>query len=225
MITLALAQGELVVFGDVTIDGDVNGDDTPDITVRWRRRLPVFHIYSGTATLNGLAIPGGYSGYGGGVAVGSSSGTDRLRHHLQFDHLGQLCRLRRWHLRRSRQLAHAHQSTVHNNHAYIRRRHRQCRHADGHQLDLVGELANITGDANSGGGLYNVGSATLIDSTISGNGGGNAGGGIYNTGELTLINTTLSNNSAENGGGIDNARVAAAARRRPVQLHVVRQFR
>jgi hypothetical protein len=56
-----------------------------------------------------------------------------------------------------------------------------------------------------GGGIYNEGSLTLTDSTVSGNSAG-AGGGIANDeGPLTLTNTTVSGNSAEtDGGGIFN---------------------
>jgi len=54
-----------------------------------------------------------------------------------------------------------------------------------------------------GGGIYNVGTLTLTNSTVNGS---NAylGGGIYNTGTLTLTNSIVSDNSAEHGGGIDN---------------------
>ena len=64
----------------------------------------------------------------------------------------------------------------------------------------------------SGGGLYNSSSATatIIDSTISGNIAhdpgicdGGTGGGILSRGAVTLINTTVTDNEAEcEGGGI-----------------------
>jgi hypothetical protein len=65
-----------------------------------------------------------------------------------------------------------------------------------------------------GGGIYNAGTLTVSDSTLSGNevtfvG---AGGGIYNAGTLTVSNSALASNgihlphsvAAERGGGIDN---------------------
>ncbi len=82
-----------------------------------------------------------------------------------------------------------------------------------------GEVANSSasdlgfmGFAN-GGGIYNSGTATLANVTLSGNhasgysGGAGAGGGIYNSGTATLTNVTLSGNSAfgfsgSAGGGI-----------------------
>ncbi|MGB8474832.1 MAG: MBG domain-containing protein [Candidatus Acidiferrum sp.] len=63
----------------------------------------------------------------------------------------------------------------------------------------------------AGGGIYNAGTLTLSNSTVSGNtvsATGNGyyvsvyGGGIYNAGTLTLINSTISGNIA-NGGGND----------------------
>src|SRR5450631_1706713 len=65
---------------------------------------------------------------------------------------------------------------------------------------------------NNGGGIYNNGTLTLTNCTLSGNsvnfgtGYGGLGGGIYNDGVLTLNQCTLSGNSATNvyGGGIYN---------------------
>ena len=64
------------------------------------------------------------------------------------------------------------------------------------------------------GGIFNNGTLTVSNSTISGNsvaglwfrGGGGTGGGIYNVGTLTVSNSTISANSAEwRGGGIWNS--------------------
>jgi hypothetical protein len=67
-----------------------------------------------------------------------------------------------------------------------------------------------------GGGLYNSGTLTISDSTLSGNStttsldgtSAGSGGGIYNSGTLTASNSTLSGNSAISnhsfGGGILN---------------------
>jgi hypothetical protein len=79
-------------------------------------------------------------------------------------------------------------------------------------------LAAITGsafDSNSasddgsfnggGGGIYNGGTLTVANSTLSGNWvselGEGWGGGINNVGMLMLYNSTLSNNWADDGGG------------------------
>ncbi len=59
-----------------------------------------------------------------------------------------------------------------------------------------------------GGGIYNVGTLTLTNSTVSGNSAtAGAGGGIDNIfGTVSLFNSTVSGNSADfgRGGGINN---------------------
>jgi hypothetical protein len=57
----------------------------------------------------------------------------------------------------------------------------------------------------AGGGILNLGTLTLTDSTVSWNIAG-SGGGINNVygGTLTVINSTLYHNTAEAGGGIDS---------------------
>jgi len=63
-----------------------------------------------------------------------------------------------------------------------------------------------------GGGIYNTGTMTITNSTISGNGADGTGGGIVASfGTLTLNNVTIANNTADknadsfgDGGGIRN---------------------
>ena len=67
------------------------------------------------------------------------------------------------------------------------------------------KLTIIEGQGINGGGIFNTGDLTLIQSTISDNIATNDGGGIYNTGSLTLTQSTVSGNFAEDdGGGICN---------------------
>jgi hypothetical protein len=72
-------------------------------------------------------------------------------------------------------------------------------------------LSNSTLSGNSatfGGGINNDGTVSISNSTLSGNSAPYGGGGIYNdnSGTVSLSNSTLSGNSASNGdaGGIDN---------------------
>ncbi len=60
--------------------------------------------------------------------------------------------------------------------------------------------------AQSGGGLYNHGAATITNSTLSGNIAGD-GGGILNGGTATITSSTISGNTAGlgDGGGLYNA--------------------
>ncbi len=54
---------------------------------------------------------------------------------------------------------------------------------------------------NSGGAIFNEGSLTLVNSTVSGNTGG-FGGIRAAKGSATIVSSTISNNAAINGGGI-----------------------
>jgi hypothetical protein len=68
--------------------------------------------------------------------------------------------------------------------------------------------------ATTGGGLANLGIATLTDSTVAGNTAANEGGGILNQGPvtLTLVACTVSGNTAGvGGGGLYNAAPSAVA--------------
>ena len=65
-------------------------------------------------------------------------------------------------------------------------------------------VADSTLSGNSsyeGGGILNTGTLTVEDSTFSGNTGDSYGGGIYNEGTLTVADSTISGNTATNGGG------------------------
>ena len=69
-------------------------------------------------------------------------------------------------------------------------------------------MSNTTVSGNSadwGAGLYNRGVPTLTSSTFSGNSAGFDGGGLLNFGTLTLIDSTVADNVAgQSGGGIAN---------------------
>ena len=69
------------------------------------------------------------------------------------------------------------------------------------------------GDGGSGGGIWNLGDLTVVDSTLAENstgaggnsssllyGRGGSGGGLYNGGEAVLANSTISGNVARRGG-------------------------
>jgi hypothetical protein len=77
----------------------------------------------------------------------------------------------------------------------------------GTTLDVKGSstLSGNTASA-SGGGIYNLGTATLEDCTLSGNTAGSAGGGIFNaaSGTLTIDDSTVLTNVAPLGDDLYN---------------------
>ena len=75
--------------------------------------------------------------------------------------------------------------------------------------DVTANISGLTitnGSSNSGGGIYNLGTLTLSNSTVSNSYASSYGGGIENEfGTLTVTGSTISGNmSGEFGGGIDN---------------------
>ncbi|MCP4022076.1 MAG: tandem-95 repeat protein, partial [Desulfobacteraceae bacterium] len=87
---------------------------------------------------------------------------------------------------------------------------------DTYRVFNAGSNTSVTLDAlcvtngyttGEGGGIYNAGTLTVQNSTISNNKVGIDGGGIYNDGTLTVKNTSISGNTADSeGGGINNQR-------------------
>jgi len=57
------------------------------------------------------------------------------------------------------------------------------------------------GSVDYGGGIYNTGTLTIENSTVSGNTASTNGGGIFTTGSLTVDNCTIHSNGASNHGG------------------------
>ncbi len=69
--------------------------------------------------------------------------------------------------------------------------------------------AVVGNSAADGGGIANSGTAVILGSTIDGDAASADGGGIFNTGELTLVRSDLSASSAgTDGGGLYNSGVA-----------------
>jgi hypothetical protein len=73
-------------------------------------------------------------------------------------------------------------------------------------VNISGVTIRNGGTGGGGGGIFNAGTLTLTNSTVSGNAAGEDGGGIFNdAGTLTLINSIVSgNNAGVDGGGILN---------------------
>ncbi|MBW6466871.1 MAG: hypothetical protein K0B06_10230, partial [Brevefilum sp.] len=73
------------------------------------------------------------------------------------------------------------------------------------QLSVVNStISGNTSGFGNGGGIFNLGDLTIMNSTLSGNMAYGRGGGIFNLGDLTIMNSTLSGNMAAGGGGVYN---------------------
>ncbi|HVC97874.1 MAG TPA: choice-of-anchor Q domain-containing protein, partial [Pirellulales bacterium] len=74
---------------------------------------------------------------------------------------------------------------------------------------------NVTSSYGSGGAIFNsYGATTVISSTLAGNFGDNSGGGIYNDATLTVLDSTIAGNTTSShgaGGGIYNTKAGAAS--------------
>jgi hypothetical protein len=74
--------------------------------------------------------------------------------------------------------------------------------------DTVSNDGSSTNNEEQGGGLYNLGTATLTDDTFSDDSVGNqGGGGIFNTGTLGLTDDTLTDDSSSGATGSGGALV------------------
>ncbi len=56
--------------------------------------------------------------------------------------------------------------------------------------------------SGNGGGIYNQGALTVVNSSFIDNSADGNGGGIFSSGALTIYTSTFSENTADNGGGI-----------------------
>ena len=178
---VTLATGEFSITGDLTIDGDIDGDDKADITISGDNSSRIFAIATAGANVEfrSLHLTDGY-GYGGGGAIRA----------LDVDTITLLdttiansftvaapgyAGLGGGLWMRSGTSVHIYNSTFYGNHA-----------------------------ANLGGGLaISDGSVIVTNSTFYGNSTNGAGGAMWGTGalvDLTLYNSTIAGNIADADG-------------------------
>ncbi|PLX39332.1 MAG: hypothetical protein C0606_02055 [Hyphomicrobiales bacterium] len=180
--TLVLTQGQQIyIYDDITIDGDVNGDDKADITISGDADQNgtldvnddrIFNVASSSsATFNSLTLDGGYASSFGGLIFGATGTTITVN-----------------------------DSTLTNGTAY----------GKGGAIGSVGTInvtnSLISDSTGSYGGAISVGTnqtATIVQSTFTGNTATNDGGAIqagYNS-TVSIDNSTIVGNNAQGGGG------------------------
>jgi FG-GAP-like repeat len=190
---LLLTNGQLIVDGNVAIEGDINGDTTPDITIDGQGASRDFDVLGGNVTLDGLTITGGDAHvHGGGVSLGTGAYAPA-------------------------NVTISHSVITGNQSAYgggISVNY-------GDALQLTNSVISGNSALYVGGGIANEGALQMRDVAVSGNSAGYNGGGIASQGALLAVNTTISNNQVTNniagpfyvsgGGGLYNSGIAALA--------------
>ncbi|WP_166838575.1 Ig-like domain-containing protein [Rheinheimera pleomorphica] len=179
---ISLNGTELAInHSDLTINGDLDTDQRPDITISANHSSRVLAIGSGLSNIdiNGLTLTQGtVSGGGAGIAIGNNASVT-LRNAVISDN---------------------NETALGGGGIY----------GASVNLTLVNTSVVGNSSTSFGGGLRIVGNAsnlTLINSTVSGNttsGASAHGGGIQfdSTETLTLVNTTISGNAALGAGAV-----------------------
>jgi len=72
------------------------------------------------------------------------------------------------------------------------------------EIDGVTVRNGLDASGQGGGGIYNTGTLTATDLVLDGNGTNGSGGGIFNIGNAYLIQSVTQNNMAAVGGGLAN---------------------
>ncbi|MFC3615338.1 beta strand repeat-containing protein [Lutimaribacter marinistellae] len=171
--------------GDITIDGDIDGDDRADVTLDGRYRSSAFVIDgTGTVVIESLNFTQATNAFGGPSAIEVLAGGDLTVRHSTFfdtaatnggaiDNAGTL---------------QVEGSLFKNNFTVRGGEGGAIRNQEGATLEVKGSTFWGNVSEGPGGAIYNAGQATIIDSTITGNDdrSGVGGGGIANASAGTL---------------------------------------
>jgi hypothetical protein len=209
--TLTLTQGELDVASDITIDGDIDGNGTPDIAIDANNASRVFDVAPpnpGTVTtLDGLVIEGGNAygplgtgtGTGGGIYAGANDAltisNSVVSDNKAFEGGGV-----------EGYAVTVIDSTIEGNFAST---------GGGLAAKTGGSLAVVASTVSGNTAQYDGGgisadpgvALTMIDSTVAENSGANAGGGIFgkDNNSFSIVSSTLTGNDSDFGGGVYSA--------------------
>ncbi|MCA9029855.1 MAG: hypothetical protein KDA66_03550, partial [Planctomycetaceae bacterium] len=193
--TLTLTQGELVISSDVSIDGDIDDDSSPDITIDAVGTSRVLLVNSGTSLVRGMILTGGDSSNGGGMFVHRNANV----HLLESTVSGNSSRTRGGGISSYGPLTITNSVIADNN---------TGRYGGGVYSAGALKVSGSTVSRNSsqwyGGGIDSAAGFTITNSTIEGNSAVRNGGGlsIYSS-SVTAINCTITGNySMQLHGGV-----------------------
>jgi CSLREA domain-containing protein len=182
--TVTLTAGELAITEDLTIDGDMDGDNRADITLSGNNTSRILNITGGSTdvSLKSLTITAGFTSGQGGAVYAFDAGTLTI-----ID------------------------TSIENSHADS---HGGGLRVYATDLTMVNSLIDHNSTNLEGAGAFITSStATIINSTFFYNDADGVGGGISAwTSTVSLINSTITNNLADadgsdggSGGGIYNS--------------------
>jgi hypothetical protein len=184
--TISLTSGELVIDKNIIISGPGPGV----LTVARSQQAADFRIFnilpSHTAEIDGLTITGGsLVGNGGGISSAATltisncaiSANSITADGVEYSGAG---------IYNAGTMTIVN-STVNNNQALI-----------------VGVLPPFGGGISNDGGTLTIQNTIISENTVAGSG---SGGGVYNVGSLTAINSTIRGNTGSGGGGISGGGV------------------
>ncbi len=180
--TITLAS-QITITDDITIDGDMNGDNKADVTISGNNASRIFSV-TGTGTdlaLQSLTLTNGASvtGSGGAVQLSTSTGTLSIS-----------------------------DTTISN--SSVTGFRGGAVSSSGGAITITNSLLTGNSATGNGGAIYSFGSVALTNSTIDGNTSNGSGGGVMASGAaLTAVNSTITSNHADadgtdtvSGGGI-----------------------
>lgn len=189
--SIDLSNGELTITDGLKIDGDLNDDSIPDITINANNQSRVFNINDSNINidqqvdLSGLIITGGEEGRNGLGGAGI----------LNYENLNLV------------------DSVVTGN--STRPRDLNASTSGGGILNFGDLQISRSSFADNyaqryGGGIANEGTVTIDSSSFTGNTANRSGGGLRNGSfdgfsRATVSNSTFTNNSAQYGGGIESS--------------------
>ncbi len=197
-ITLGTA---LDVSSGVTVDGDVDGNGSPDVVVSGNDAVRVLQVTTAQpVVLNGLIITRGADVGGAGISVAFNGNITVRRCELSHNHEPGIGGGALYASNASVTLIDT--LVAHNSSGSFGG---GLRVVGGSVLTVSGSTVTGNQSADNGGGIQAAGTVTIINSTISGNSaqGANAvGGGVrISSGTSHITHTTIVGNAAEFGGG------------------------